>query len=38
MELKFDEGSGTTAHDESFNGNDATFPATDENKPEWTAP
>ena len=38
MELKFDKGSGTTAYDESFNNNDITFPATDENKPEWAAP
>ena len=38
MELKFDEGSGTTAYDESFNSNDATFPVADGNKPEWSAP
>ena len=38
MELKFDEGSGTTAYDESWNNNDATFPAVDGNKPEWSAP
>jgi len=37
MEMKFDEGSGTVARDESFNNNDATFPAAPAN-PTWSAP
>jgi len=38
LHLKMDEGSGTIVHDESFNNNDANFPAADANKPSWSSP